>query len=93
MPVSPGYHREERPDSTRPPRPYTSPRWRAFRAAFLRRNPICSCGQVATQVDHIRRLGPGVYMYDQSNLQALCASCHSRKTALHDGAFGRATSD
>lgn len=42
----------------------------------------------ATDVDHIvpREQGGS----DQwSNLQALCHSCHSKKTATEDGGFGR----
>lgn len=42
---------------------------------------------VANHVDHItpkRRGGTDV----RSNLQSLCHSCHSRKTALEDGRWG-----
>lgn len=28
-------------------------------------------------------------MWDEDNLQPLCHGCHSRKTALRDGGFGR----
>lgn len=61
-------------------------RWQQIRLRFLRQNPLCvTClarGQVtpATDVDHIiprRAGGPD----DESNLQALCHSCHSAKTA------------
>ncbi|RMG98277.1 MAG: HNH endonuclease [Chloroflexi bacterium] len=61
--------------------------WRKIRDDFLERHPICVvCGDVATDVDHIipRRQGG---TDDDSNLQSLCHSCHSRKTALYDGAF------
>jgi 5-methylcytosine-specific restriction protein A len=42
----------------------------------------------AQHVDHVvpREQGGSD---DWANLQALCASCHSRKTALEDGGFGR----
>lgn len=30
----------------------------------------------------------GPRAYDESNLVTLCRSCHSRKTASHDGGFG-----
>lgn len=64
--------------------------WRKKRRAYLQRNPLCvEClrqGRVkpATDVDHIisrRRGGTD----DESNLQALCHSCHSRKTNREDG--------
>ncbi len=42
----------------------------------------------ATIVDHIVPLRDGG-TNDDANLQCLCASCHSRKTALQDGGFGR----
>lgn len=59
--------------------------WQQTRASFLAHHPFCIvCGQKATHVDHIvaRRRGGSD---DESNLQALCASCHSRKTATIDG--------
>lgn len=63
--------------------------WQRIRAAYLRRNPWCvMCGARATQVDHILPLARGG-THDASNLESLCASCHSRKTAQHDGAWGR----
>jgi len=66
-------------------------RWKRTRRAFIRVNPTCvACGKPATDVDHIDGLGPhGPHGYDWANLQALCRSCHSKKTAKWDGAFGR----
>lgn len=59
---------------------------------FLKRHPLCQDPDgvhggrpvPATDVDHIkaRRDGGGD---DWSNLQALCHSCHSRKTARELG--------
>jgi len=61
---------------------------------FLRAHPLCADpfgvhaerGELvaATEVDHIvsRKRGGAD---DESNLQALCKSCHSRKTALESG--------
>jgi 5-methylcytosine-specific restriction protein A len=74
-------------------------RWRMFAKDYLSRHRECeseSCLAVpwwarptATQVDHRDGLGPtGPRGYDESNLQALCQSCHSSKTASHDGGFG-----
>ena len=70
-------------------------RWRRLRAMYLRRHPLCTDPYqihgnevvAATQVDHIvpRKQG-GTDQWD--NLQGLCASCHSRKTAQEDGRWG-----
>lgn len=62
-------------------------RWRKIRARVLKNNPLCAdpdgvhtFPEPATEVDHIKplRMG-GTNQYD--NLQSLCKSCHSRKTA------------
>jgi 5-methylcytosine-specific restriction enzyme A len=55
--------------------------WRRIRDRYLEEHPWCvSCGTIATMVDHIRpKLQGGTD--DETNLQALCASCHARKTA------------
>lgn len=61
-------------------------RWQKLRGAYLRANPLCvDCAQhgrttAANEVDHIlpKRLG-GTDEWE--NLQPLCKSCHSRKTA------------
>jgi 5-methylcytosine-specific restriction enzyme A len=55
-------------------------RWQKLRRLYLRRYPVCVlCGRPATDVDHIlpRRRGGSDH---ETNLQALCASCHARKT-------------
>lgn len=62
--------------------------WRHLRANFLRRFPSCIvCGSRATDVDHIQPLAAGG-SHRSDNLQALCKSCHARKTAKHDQGFG-----
>lgn len=74
----------ERPNAT--DRGYDS-RWRKLRARFLQAHPWCrECLREgrktrAQVVDHVipKRSG-GTDKWE--NLQALCASCHSRKTAL-----------
>ncbi len=65
---------------------YRSKAWRAVRAAFLRAHPLCGrCEALgltvaAKVVDHIQPLKRGGARFDTSNLQALCVSCHNRKT-------------
>lgn len=65
--------------------------WKRFRLQYLRSNPTCvRCGAAATDLDHIDGQGPlGPHGYSDHNLQPLCHPCHSRKTAAHDGSFGR----
>lgn len=61
--------------------------WRRIRAAFLASHPCCAdpfhvhgdWKVLATEVDHIVPLRLGG-THDASNLQALCRSCHSRKS-------------
>lgn len=44
----------------------------------------------ARHVDHIKpHRGDRRLFDDPRNHQSLCSSCHSRKTATHDGGFGR----
>ena len=65
--------------------------WRKFRDGFLRRHPLCvmceAQGRVtpATVVDHITpHKGDTTLFWAKDNHQALCASCHSRKTLAED---------
>lgn len=68
-----------------------SAEWAAYRKDYLTMYPWCAvCGQRATDIDHIDGTGRrGARAYDPANLQALCASHHSQKTATQDGGFGR----
>lgn len=68
--------------------------WRKARAGFLSEHPFCAecmrLGKVvaATVVDHIvPHGGDRMLFWDRTNWQALCASCHSRKTAREDGGY------
>ncbi len=94
LPVLP-VHRSREPASS--PGSYGRA-WRRLRRLVLRLHPFCIDpfghhavdGRVviATEVDHIvpRRAGGKDVI---ENLQGLCITCHSRKTARFDGGFGR----
>ncbi len=73
------------------------PTWPAVRARQLRDEPTCRgfpapCGRPATVVDHIvpiHHFPTTTAAHQAANLQSLCTSCHNRKTATTDSAFGR----
>ena len=67
------------------------PRWKKYRAAYVKRHPLCvdpfkrhqKSPQPAMEVDHIiPHKGDQVLFWDHENHQSLCTSCHSHKTAL-----------
>lgn len=67
---------------------YKTPEWQTLRSEQLLREPWCrECAKRgmrtrATDVDHIRdHKGDWAVFADPGNLQSLCHSCHSRKTA------------
>ena len=71
-------------------------KWAKASKEYLLESPYCVSpkhagqGVPATVVDHIDGKGPsGERGYDKTNFQALCKSCHSTKTNLFDGGFGR----
>ena len=69
--------------------PYYSAAWRSARRSFLSVHPVCPCGATASVVDHVRpHRGKADLFWDEGNWQALCWSCHSRKTATQDHGFG-----
>ena len=76
---------------------YALPTWRAIRAIVLRRDAwICqSCQRPAGESAHCDHIVPHKgdwnLFVSESNLQTLCASCHSVKTTREDGGFGHAT--
>lgn len=95
--VDSGYCEQHKPES--PARRYDAERgsaasrgydyrWQRFRAAFLRRHPVCvdcaNLGRVtpATEPHHIRKLRdyPDLRLVE-SNLMALCKEHHTDRTA------------
>ena len=73
--------------------------WSKTRARFLKEHPLCVCcktqGQItpASEVDHITpHKGNERLFWDADNWQALCISCHSRKT-MEEGGFGNSMAD
>lgn len=63
---------------------YSTARWQKLRQMILRQFPTCQaegCRNLAREVDHVVSLERGGAAFDSNNLQALCTSCHARKTA------------
>lgn len=88
------------PDRKHSSKLYNGKAWQAMRASQLRREPLCrTCSAagritVATEVDHITpHRNNAKLFFDRLNLQALCKSCHSAKTAREvNGREGRSKS-
>lgn len=59
---------------------YNTKRWQILRRSVLFNHPLCPCGEIATDVDHINPIEQGGDAWSRQNLQALCHSCHSIKT-------------
>lgn len=59
---------------------YRSRRWQATRRAQLSDQPLCACGSLATDVDHIISLDDGGDAWSPDNLRPMCKACHSAKT-------------
>ena len=61
-------------------------RWRKLRKHHLSQHPTCAMCErmgritVAVMVDHINPIAEGGEMWDENNLQSLCAHCHKIKT-------------
>lgn len=68
---------------------YRSQRWRALRIEVLRRDGFrcCACGaRGRLEVDHIEPVKTAPERaWELGNLQALCRSCHTRKTRSESG--------
>lgn len=57
------------------------PYWRKIRGSYIKRHPVCEepgCKEAAVDVHHVDELGGN----KDANLEALCKSHHSRKTAV-----------
>ena len=73
---------------------YNSARWQKLRRLKLDLDPLCAhCAiqkrtRAAEEVDHILAIGNGGEPFEYDNLQSLCTSCHSRKTAGEHGKSG-----
>lgn len=85
----------DRKRGTAAERGYTGKAWeRTRRRVFARDLYKCqSCGRLVmgkgeAHCDHIVPKEAGG-SDDDTNLQTLCRTCHSRKTATEDGGFGR----
>jgi 5-methylcytosine-specific restriction protein A len=67
---------------------YGSQEWKRLRRWWMGEHPLCvACASaglatLAEDLDHIQpHRGSREVFFDKGNLQGLCASCHSRKTA------------
>jgi len=75
---------------------YESTAWRRVRRIKLSDSPLCEeCKRggtlvAATVVDHIMPIRQGGAKLEMDNLQSLCQSCHSRKSALEGSRWGKA---
>ena len=70
--------------------------WRKARKSFLAKNPFCVRCMLtrkvtpSTVVDHIiPHKGNMKLFWGKSNWQALCKTCHDKKTVTEDGGFGK----
>ena len=60
---------------------YKTTEWRKYSDYYLMLNPECVvCGREAKVVDHKIPILQGGSMWEHGNHQALCKSCHAKKT-------------
>jgi 5-methylcytosine-specific restriction endonuclease McrA len=75
-----GHARRRDRDTHRNKAIYNSKRWRVLRKRRLFLDPLCGCGEIATDVDHKVPIEDGGDAFNLENTQSLCASCHGQKT-------------
>jgi 5-methylcytosine-specific restriction protein A len=71
-------------------------RWRRYSQVYLLEHPVCVglpgevCTKASRHVDHKQAVdGPDDPLFwEPTNHQALCATCHPRKTVKYDGGYG-----
>lgn len=81
-------HARDREAETHPNKSfYNSKRWLLTRRKQLFDHPLCACGAIATDVDHVTPIEEGGDKWDSTNLASLCASCHGRKTRAEQVGF------
>lgn len=74
---------------------YRSDEWKAVKKRHLALEPLCrECSKEgklvrATMVDHIVPIKEGGAPLADTNLQSLCWSCHSRKSAQEGSRWGK----
>lgn len=64
---------------------YNSKRWAVLRRSVLFNHPLCACGEIATDVHHIKDIDKGGDPWSRANLMALCHPCHSKITRRDHG--------
>lgn len=78
---------------------YNSKGWRMTRKIYIKNNPLCEeCKKnnlivSGNVVDHIKQINKGGNLYDQSNLQTLCNSCHAKKSAYESVEYRKGIKD
>lgn len=80
--------RPQGPHSNRPYNPfYHREKWTRLSVAYRKENPLCVLCQdkgiitPAQVADHIKPIHQGGDPWSRENLQALCTSCHNKKSA------------
>lgn len=59
---------------------YARAKWANTRRHVLHQQPLCVCGRIATDVDHVVPMSEGGAAFDLANLQSLCHACHGEKS-------------